>query len=253
MNLIRKIFNHISWRINYISAITIPQTFFSLFIPKVVLHGPFKGMKYINRSTGSVILPKLIGTYEDELHNIFYSLKKNSYQRFIDIGAAEGYYAVGIKKYLLPDTCEAIAFEANLKGRRLIKKLAKCNGVEDIQVLGFCTLAELKKTLNDERTLLIVDIEGGEYDMLVPAQVNFARCDILVEVHPINEEKKEITLINRFRDTHNITRIEQKAKQLPDIPQLRSFLKKYDNYLINEFRGEQSWLFLESKYFPVVS
>jgi hypothetical protein len=35
-----------------------------------VLDGPFSGMRYVKRAHGSVLLPKLLGTYETEVHSI---------------------------------------------------------------------------------------------------------------------------------------------------------------------------------------
>src|SRR4051812_23329074 len=43
----------------------------AIFSEKVVLHGPFKGMKYPSlRSKSSALYPKLLGTYEMELQSI---------------------------------------------------------------------------------------------------------------------------------------------------------------------------------------
>ena len=34
-----------------------------------VLHGPFKGLKYINEATCSVFLSKIVGSYEEPIHH----------------------------------------------------------------------------------------------------------------------------------------------------------------------------------------
>ncbi|NEQ73541.1 MAG: hypothetical protein F6K23_10945 [Okeania sp. SIO2C9] len=37
----------------------------------IVKHGPFKGMKYPDqKSVGSALIPKIVGSYESELHQI---------------------------------------------------------------------------------------------------------------------------------------------------------------------------------------
>src|SRR5947209_5143244 len=63
-----------------------------------VLNGPFRGQIYsraslLNRVSG----PRLLGSYEQELHPIFGNLDP-SYEAFVDVGAAEGYYAVGMAR-----------------------------------------------------------------------------------------------------------------------------------------------------------
>ena len=61
-----------------------------------VAAGPFAGMRYITRSCGSKLAPKVIGCYERELHPAIENAIRGDYQRIIDIGCAEGYYAVGL-------------------------------------------------------------------------------------------------------------------------------------------------------------
>src|SRR5579872_3092875 len=59
-----------------------------------VLHGPFRGMRYPRASLASRDgIPILFATYELELHPIIEEVVAQSYQRIIDIGSAEGYYA----------------------------------------------------------------------------------------------------------------------------------------------------------------
>lgn len=39
-----------------------------------VLNGPFQGMRYIDASNGSQLLPKLVGTYEEPIHEWVYEI-----------------------------------------------------------------------------------------------------------------------------------------------------------------------------------
>lgn len=247
MNFIKKVFNHLQWRINYDLKISIPQFFLSYFLPRQVVTGPFAGMKYLQSSVGSVILPKLIGTYEDELYKIFNLIKNKNYKCFIDIGAAEGFYAVGVKKFLLPQTQKVIAFEATKKGRKLIKKLAEINGINDIIIKGFCDLDGLSAVLDKERTFIICDIEGGEYGLLNPDLINFTNCDLLIEIHHAGSRQQEHELIQKFSNTHHFVTIEKGEKKLPENTKWNPLIKKYHDFAVNEFRGFTSWLFLTSK------
>jgi hypothetical protein len=56
--------------------------------------GLFADLKLLPHAVGSALAPKLIGSYEAELHPIFDRIFRKPYKRVIDIGCAEGYYAV---------------------------------------------------------------------------------------------------------------------------------------------------------------
>src|ERR1700678_538077 len=57
-----------------------------------VLHGPFSGMKYPEASIQSRhSVPRLLGSYESELHEAIAAGLGYRYERVIDIGSAEGY------------------------------------------------------------------------------------------------------------------------------------------------------------------
>ena len=62
-----------------------------------MVSGPFKGLQYSSQALLSRLAgPKLLGTYERELHHILISRPWSEYEYAVDIGCAEGYYAVGI-------------------------------------------------------------------------------------------------------------------------------------------------------------
>lgn len=62
-----------------------------------VIKGPFEGMKYPSlRAAGSALVPKLIGTYEIELTPYIMKIIEKNYSIILNIGSAEGYYAVGL-------------------------------------------------------------------------------------------------------------------------------------------------------------
>ena len=57
--------------------------------------GPFKGMRYHGDAMGGAVAPKIKGVYESELAPFFVKRSAIPFQHIIDVGAAEGYYAVG--------------------------------------------------------------------------------------------------------------------------------------------------------------
>src|SRR5437660_11467263 len=80
-----------------------------------VRQGPFAGMRYIDRAIGSAYLPKLLGTYECELAAIIEEVCARGPRLIIDLGAAEGYYAVGLA--LRNPQARVVGFEQLETGR----------------------------------------------------------------------------------------------------------------------------------------
>ncbi len=62
----------------------------------VVQGGPFAGMAYLHRSLDGPLPPRLLGCYEAELHGALERILGTRYDTVVDIGCAEGYYAVGL-------------------------------------------------------------------------------------------------------------------------------------------------------------
>lgn len=83
-----------------------------------VFWGPFTGMIYVGSSVGSEYCPKLLGTYESELHLIIEELCQKLFNTIINVGAAEGYYAIGMA--ICNPQSRVIAFETTLNGQKLI-------------------------------------------------------------------------------------------------------------------------------------
>jgi hypothetical protein len=250
MNFVKKTINHLSWRIGFLVNIQAKQIFFSLFLKKEVRQGPFKGMKYINASTGSVILPKIYGTYEKELNHLLNTENLKSYDIILDIGAAEGYYAVGLTRLIM--STKIIAFEATEKGRKMIQKLASLNRVTDrIKMEGFCDEKLLNSYLDKyNRPFIIMDIEGGEISLLDPELVpQISKADILVEIHTFLNKNIPVYIKERFKNSHHIQIINQEPRVENDIRfPINYFIKKHKKVLMNEFRSSEiCWFYLKRK------
>ena len=65
-----------------------------------VFSGPFKGMQFIDESFENAFIPKILGIYERELHPAVEAAIALTPRLVVDIGTAEGYYAVGIARRL---------------------------------------------------------------------------------------------------------------------------------------------------------
>ena len=187
----------------------------------MVASGPFKGMSYIRESAGSQWAPKLLGTYEMELAPIMEAIIARPPVRVVDIGAAEGYYAVGLA-WRIPSTL-VIAFEAQETARKLLEDVATANGVADhIEVRGHCSPEWLNDSLQGGTgTLVICDVEGAELQLLDPVKSpDLSYADVLVEAHPWGHERMAEMLRQRFRLTHSVREIHARPRDARDLPAL---------------------------------
>lgn len=175
----------------------------------MVFGGPFSTMQLSENLELSWDPRVVVGSYEEEVHGIVNDVICMAPAQIIDIGAAFGYYAVGFA--LKVANCTVTAFEAVEDPHwQQLAELARINGVgSKIVQRGFCTAAELAKACSPG-SFILCDCEGGEEDILQPQEIpTLGSCKILLELHEFNRPNLVATLIQRFRDSHNIRIIEE--------------------------------------------
>lgn len=217
---------------------------------RIISKGPFSGMKYVCGAVGSMYIPKLLGSYEEELQDLIKEiLAKKVYSTIIDVGCAEGYYAIGFA--IRYSNAFVYAFDVDEKARNLCSEMASLNNVADrVFIAGECNYSNLTKLLN-EKTLIIADCEGAEFNLLDPVQVPaLLLTDLLIELHDFVNPLITPTILNRFHSTHKITMYDAQQRKLEIYPELLNlFGKKGSSLLIKErdLIGQQ-WAFLERNY-----
>lgn len=166
-----------------------------------VISGPFRGMAYLTSASGSGLLPKIAGSYELELHDTVEESLERSYDRVLNVGAAEGYYAVGYALRLA--RAQVFAFDTDVVARYRIRQLARLNDVADrIRVRPACSPHHLSRLVTG-RCLVICDCEGCEYELLDPERAPaLARADLLVELHEFRVPGVTRLFLQRFEPTH---------------------------------------------------
>jgi|SRR5579859_2035324 len=223
----------------------------------VVQNGPFKGMIYVQsvidsalavpRALGSALAPKLLGCYEAELHDALASALHIPYADVIDIGSAEGYYAVGLA-LRLPST-RVRAFEMDALRQQLCAEMAQANGVADRVIIdGACTPEKLTALLTGGRQFILCDCEGYELELLQPDRIpGLKGCDLLVELHDSANPAISSTIMARFAPTHEITLIQSSESDPTAYPVLASLSAKDQRFAVGEERPEgMQWVFLQA-------
>jgi len=224
-----------------------------LFPDLTVINGPFKKLRYPSaQSVGSTLLPKLLGTYESELQPTLSRMLDNRYATVVDIGCAEGYYAIGAAMRL--PNARVYAFDINPKARQLCAEMARLNCVSDrIHIEGSCTGESLRSIPLGERALIICDCEGYE-GSLFTRQVaeSLAKHDVIVETHDFIDIELSTKIRDAFAETHHV----QSIKSLDDIekaqicrdPALKHYNTRDKHLILMEERPAiMEWLVMTSK------
>lgn len=168
--------------------------------------GPFKGMHYATRATEGARIARILGCYEVTLTPVIETAINRAYPLVIDLGCAEGYYAVGLATRM-PDT-RIMARDENPKAQESCAALAKANDVADRVEVGGLMLHPDFDICKDQDTLVICDIEGAEDALLDPTKApGLAHADILVECHDCLTPGLSDRIAKRFETTHTITRL----------------------------------------------
>ncbi len=208
--------------------------------------GPFAGMKLPVGKTweDGYRAPKLLGCYETDLQPDLLKAVGRAPGTIINIGCAEGYYAVGLAR-LLPDAM-VFAFDIDSAAAAVCRQAAELNGVgKRLEIKGLCTallLAEL--VARDARPLVFMDIEGGELQLLDPKVApGLGNCDIIVETHDFVERSITATLQERFASSHTVRLVTESARDPNQFVQLHRWWETDRWLVIDEGRPEtMKWL-----------
>jgi len=214
-----------------------------------ILQGPFAGMAYVSQATEGALIPRLIGSYESELHPYLERFSQDGVEVVIDVGCAEGYYAVGLAR-MLPNAT-VYAFDIDPAAREACAELAARNGVSDRVVVGAEFGPTSFEAFAGRNALVIMDTEGAEDDLLRPdLSPALAGMRLIVETHPTAPNRAGVTerVRERFEPTHRVTKVLQGPKSTP-LPPWFDELGHLDHLLaVWEWRGAPTpWLVMEPK------
>jgi len=214
----------------------------------VVRGGPFTGMRYLEglERSGGDLVAKLIGTYECELHGVLDEWIAQGFERIIDVGCAEGYYAVGFATAMRSSTVDA--FDIDESAREQCASMARVNDVAGrVNVLGLCDPAALS-AYPERGVALLSDCEGYERTLLDPDLAPRLRnWWILVELHEFIDPSITDTIRARFADSHEIEIIEGQAR--PQEPAELAFMSsRQRRAVLGEHRpGPMRWAHLRPR------
>ena len=202
--------------------------------------GPFKGMQFPSDIVKRHSSPKLLGTYEAELHSYLEPLLHRQYLTAVNIGMAEGYYVVGLALRLPEATI--YGFDADPIAKCRTRELAVLNGVGDrVIVAGLANHQHLQEILSRPPSLLMIDCEGCEAEILDPARCSvLAETDIVAELHPNVVPDVESLINERFGRTHDIHLVRSTTRSADQLECLKGFSPSDRMAAVDEYRSTAS-------------
>lgn len=194
----------------------------------IVQAGPFRGMRLDPNPTWGVAdqAGMLLGIYEAEVVDEIFSAKHSSQKTFVDLGAADGYYAIGgvfSKRF-----DHAHCFETTVAGQDTILRNARINKVESrLSIHGHAGsyFHDNLGPINWDETFILCDVEGAEFDIFSDTALEAVRgATVLIEIHNWVEGfwDKYQSLLCRSAKYFEIETISRSSMSFPNQPDLRA-------------------------------
>lgn len=173
----------------------------------VVQSGPFAGLVYpLDAAITRWSIPKLLGTYEMELHPLLFAAANRKYECVIDIGSAEGYYSTGLAGLL---QVPVYAYDPEPYEKNFAILMAKINGVSHLVQLADLFTVEEMRQFAVRRALVVSDCEGFEEVLFRPDTIELTRnWDLIIELHGTAD-----ALLPALNWPHKITTIDIATRQ----------------------------------------
>ena len=217
-----------------------------------VKHGVFQGMVCPPPPENSnLFFAPLLGCYEQELQPTLAEICQQPYSEIVDIGCAEGYYAVGLARQI--PTAKVYAYDNNAVAIALCRQAAELNGVGDRVITGeFCDSETLINLPLSSRALIFCDCEGYEKALFTPAVAQrLAKHDVLVEIHDGVDLTISSHIKGLFEATHEIVSIpvmtDIQRTYSYDYPELAGYDLATKKVLVAEHRANSTeWLYIKA-------
>jgi len=216
-----------------------------------VAYGPLTGFKFSKLSRWGTLDrgAMILGLYEKEVLD---QISHHSHGRdvFVDIGAADGYYSVGLVSQGLFK--HSYSFEKSKFGRSVIADTAKSNGVsEKVSILGMADVNSIKSVPAEDlkSAVVLIDIEGAEFEFLTDQVLDLLKeCVVVIELHEWflkDGADQRAAMEMRAKSHFSLKTLKTSARDLSDFPELDNFSDTERWLLCSEGRKRSmEWLVL---------
>ena len=222
------------WLVNYLFKISNNK----------VISGHFKGMELLKKSSwGNKIYDynpdlssKVMGCYEKEVQDKIVELqKKNKKKYFINFGAGEGYFALGVLHSGLFE--KSIAFEVSDESRNIMIENSKINRLDNkLSIKHAANPNFLNDIIDAEKQLedifILSDIEGAEFEIFNEDNLNkLKNCNLIIEFHRHHLEEENKKFKEKLNKYFEVSLLSTDNRSFSDFPMLKE-LYDDDRWLI---------------------
>ena len=219
-----------------------------------VASGLYKGMRISTKENwGNDIGSKILGIYEEQIQQCIHKIaKEKKINTIINFGAAEGYHLIGpVKKKIIPF---GFGIEIDKETRKTKKKNIISNSLtKRIKIITFDDFKSLKiksKNKNSSKILVLIDIEGNEYNLLNKTNIKYFKNDFLIiELHQFisNSSTKHNKFIQLLKKYYKIEVIKNSSRN-PYLKEIEHLSDEERWMIVSEGRPcEMSWLICSPK------
>ncbi len=209
-----------------------------------VISGHFMGMKLMKKSNWDKkifkynpdLSSKITGLYEQEVQNKIVELQKiNKKKYFINFGAGEGYFALGVLHSGLFE--RAIAFEISDESRNIMIENSKINNLDKKLSIKHAANSSFLNDILDtvkraEDIFILADIEGEEFKIFSDNNLDkLKNSNLIIEFHRhhiVEENEKFKEKLNKY---FNVSILSTSNRSFADISLLKE-LNDDDRWLI---------------------
>lgn len=213
-----------------------------------VRRGPFAGLTYVpgQEHISGHLIAKLVGAYEYQIQPWFAEWIAGDFDLVIDVGCAEGFYAVGLAR-AMPNV-EVRAYDLLDSARSYCERLARANGVENRVIVGEACTPDTLAEMSASRVALLSDCEGYEKVLLDPERAPcLRRWSIIVEQHDCADPTISSTIRQRFQKSHEIEVVDYVPASCEEYPELEWLSKKHKQLVLAERPLAMSWALLRPR------
>jgi len=198
-----------------------------------VQSGPFQGMALTEDAFTGLYGFYLSGSYEKELQPIIEQRCKQPYDVVLNIGCALGYYATGLAMRM--PHAKVKAFDIDEKEQARCRAMAALNNVSDRVSVSGLFHGDDFASYADQKTLVVMDIEGGEVALLDPlAYPALTSMDIIVELHDALQAGISQKIMARFAATHDIRLVPNSASLFDFTPYIgTAYIDPFESLILN--------------------
>jgi hypothetical protein len=215
-----------------------------------VRYGPLKGSILSKDETFSIAAKavKVLGLYEQPVQRLIGT--HGPFGRGLFVGAADGYYGIGTVAAGLVQS--SYCWDIDPRSQAALTAAAARNGVsERVRVFGAFDEGAMTRDVGvaalSSNDLVMVDIEGGEFDFLSDRVLqSFGSALVVVELHPLlveNGAQRVDELIRKTKHKAGFRIMTDEGRSLAGIKEVSGLNDDERNLLCSEGRGFQmSWL-----------